>query len=180
MPRDVEFYIIDYESDQFPSKLVGKYFVKIKFYEDIEGSVSPVYDEVSVRGRSEEHVFYSHTGGDNYNFNLRLAASAEQNDGSNAEEIYRDFLFIKSFNYPDYGINNQGPLLPPRKAIITIGRWFKKVGIIKDVNETFSKTCDENGYPLIIDVRFQFRVINLRPMSMRDIRAEKTYSEQGS
>jgi hypothetical protein len=177
MPTGVEGYVIDYESDLFPSKLIGKYHVKFLYYEDVEGGVEPTYDSVMVRGRSEEHEFYSHTSAENYNFSIHLPASVEQADDSNAEKTYQDYLFIKSFAYPDYGINNQGPILPPRKAIITIGNYFKKVGLIKSPTWTFSRVCDPNGYPLFIDMRFAFRVINIRPMSLRDIRSEKTYSE---
>jgi hypothetical protein len=171
----IEGNIIDYElrsNFQSPSQ----YFVKFLYYEDIEGGVDAVYEEQSVRGRSEEHVFYSHTSGVIDNFSIRLPASVDEKDSGNAEKSYKDFLFIKSFNYPDYGINRQGPVLPPRKAIITIGKFYKEVGIIKGLSYTFSRTCDFLGYPLVIDVRFAFRVINAKPQSLQDIRGKKTYS----
>lgn len=177
MPTGVEGYIIDYESDLFPSKLVGKYHVKFLYYDDIEGGVDPAYDDVTVRGRSEEHAFYSNTSAENYSLAIHLPASVDSADDGNAEKIYQDYLFIKSFAYPDYGINNQGPILPPRKAIVVIGNYFKKVGLIKSSSWTFSRVCDPNGYPLFIDMRLTLRVINIRPLSLRDIRSEKTYSE---
>jgi len=173
MPVGVEGHIIDYDARRSPSRGTEKDSVKFLYYEDIETSVDTVYEDQSVRGRSEEHVFYSHTSGESYSFSVRLPSSVNESDGSNAKKSYQDYLFIKSFAYPDYGPSFTGPTIPPRKAIITIGRWFKEVGIIKSPSATFSKVCDEDGYPHLIDVRFQFRVINSRALSFRDVRANR-------
>lgn len=172
MPQGVEGHIIDYEVRRNPVLSTDRQSVKFLYYEDIEGGVDPVYEEQSVRGRSEEHVFYSHTSGENDSFSIKLPASVDEADTRDAFLNWQDFLFIKSFVYPDYGQGFRGPILPPRKAIITIGRWYRKVGVLKGFAYTFSKTCDERGYPLIIDIRFQFRVINARSLSFRDIRAQ--------
>lgn len=175
MPQGVEGYIIDYQLRDFSEAAVtGKNAVKFLYYEDIEGGVDPVYEDQSVRGRSEEHVFYSHTGGEVDSFSLRLPASVDQSDNGSNLETWKQFLFIKSFAYPDYGVNNQGPVLPPRKAIITIGKWYRKVGVIRGLSQTYSKVCDSEGYPHLIDVRFQFRIINHRPLSLHDVRAQRT------
>lgn len=171
MPVGVEGHIIDYDARRNPSRNIGRSSIKFLYYEDIETAVDTVYEDQSVKGRSEEHVFYSSTGGENYSFSIRLPSSVNESDDGNAKKSHQDYLFIKSFAYPDYGPSFKGPTLPPRKAIITIGRWFKEVGVIKSPSATFSKVCDQDGYPHITDVRFQFRVINSRALSFRDIRA---------
>jgi hypothetical protein len=162
MPIGVEGKLIDYED-------IANHIVFL-YYEDIDEGYDPVYEDQVVRGRSEEHSFYSHTSAESESFAIRLAASVNENDESDAKKIWNDYLFIKSFAYPDYGIGNLGPIKPPRKAIITIGRWLRKVGSIRSPSATFSKVCDEDGYPLIIDVKFQLRVINPSPRSFREVR----------
>lgn len=171
MPLGVEGHIIDYDVRRDPTRNIGRSEVKFLYYEDLETGFDPVYEDQSVRGRSEEHIFYSHTSGETYSLSIKLVSSVDEGDGKTAKDAFKDYLFIKSFAYPDYGAAFQGPTLPPRKALITIGKWFRQVGVIRSPAATFSKVCDEDGYPHTIDVRFQFRVINHRPLSMRDIRA---------
>jgi len=167
MPDSVKCYIID--SEWNPGEGISQ--VEFKYYEDIENSgYDPLYDESIVRGRSEPHLFYSHTGADKYNFTLKFAASVDEADGRNARQIWNEHLFIKSFSYPSYGIDRKGPMRPPRKVIIQIGSWFRKRGVIESPSASFSKTCDLEGYPLFIDERFTFRVINVIPLDMFDIR----------
>lgn len=174
MPVGVEGYIIDYGARVrgFNAFGSGRDFVKFLYYEDIEGGVEPTYEETAVRGRSEEHIFYSHTSAQADSFAIRLPASVDDSDDGSNLKTWQDFLFIKSFVYPDYGEDNQGPIMPPRKAILQIGNWYRHVGVIKGFSYTFSKVCDARGYPHIIDVRFQFRIVNIRPLSLKDIRAQ--------
>jgi len=170
MPTGVEGHIIDYDVRRDPSRNIGRSSIRFLYYEDLDTGFDPVYEEQSVRGRSEEHLFYSHTSGETYSFAIRLVSSVDEADGRTAKRAFQDYLFIKSFAYPDHGPAFQGPTLPPRKALITIGKWFKEVGVVKGPGATFSKTCDEDGYPHVIDVKFQFRITNTRPLSLRDIR----------
>lgn len=169
MPTGIEGYIIDYE---FRKNLGagGRSHIKFLYYDDIENSADAVYEEQVVRGRTEEHIFYSHTTRDTYRFSIQLAASVDQADDGNAKKTFNDWLFIKSLQYADYGPANRGPVKPPHRVIISIGRWFKKMGIIKTPAATFSKVCDENGYPLFITVRFEFGVINPKPLGLFDVR----------
>jgi len=157
----VEGHIIDY---------VTKDSVKFLYFEDIDNNVGAVYDEVDVRGRSEGHMFYSHTGPDTYSLSIRLAASVDQYDKGDAKQLWSDYLFIKSFQFPDYGGDSMGPVLPPRKAIIQIGKWFKKVGAIVQPRGSFLSPYDEDGYPMVIDVQFTLRVINTTPLDLYQIR----------
>jgi hypothetical protein len=163
MPEGLEGHIIDFESRGDS--------IKFLYYGDIQNAVEPVYEESAVRGRSEEHIFYSHTGAETYNFEIRLAASVDERDGGTTRKIHDDYLFIKSFAYPDYGTGLKGPVKPPRKAIITIGTWFNKPGVIKSPNGTFVRPFDANGFPYIIDVTFTFRVVSPTPRDLFDIRA---------
>lgn len=163
MPQGLEGFIIDFESRGDS--------IKFLYYGDIQTAVDAVYEEPTVRGRSEEHIFYSHTSAETYNFEIRLAASVDERDEGTTKKIHDDYLFIKSFVYPHYGFGGKGPVLPPRKAIITIGTWFNKPGIIKSPNATFIRPFDENGFPYIIDVTFTFRVVSPSPRDLFQIRS---------
>lgn len=165
MPLGIVGAIIDYETRH---RGLGRSSIQFLYFDAIDSGAEANYDEQMVRGRSEEHVFYSHTTGESDSFSIKLPASTQQGDEGDAKKTWQDFLFIKSFSYPDY---DGGLVLPPRKAIITIGQWYQKVGVIKGLAYTFSQVCDEDGYPHVIDVRFQFRVIHARALGMRDIRA---------
>jgi len=162
MPEGLIGYVIDYESKESISFL---------YFDDIDGGPEPQYDEQPVRGRSEEHIFYSHTTAEAYNFRIHLHASVDESDRGTTRQNYKNYLFVKSFAYPDYGVDTKGPLLPPRKAIITIGEFFRKTGVIKAPTASFKRPFDENGYPHIIEVGFTFRVIHSRPLDLHDIRA---------
>ena len=155
-------YIIEYPT--------GKN-ISFEYFEDIEDNVEAQYDEGVVRGRSEEHAFYSHTTANTNSFQIRLVASVDESDNRDAKKIWNEYLFVKSFQYPDYGPSRKGPIAPPKKAIITIGSWYRNTGIIKGVQGTLQKPYDEEGYPMIIDVRFTFRIVRAVPASLFDIRA---------
>ena len=163
MPSGLFGYIIDVED-------TGK-SVRFSYYENIGNSIEPVYDDVAVRGRSEEHIFYSHTSAETYSFSIRLAASVDEADGGTTKKIWEDWLFIKSFAYPDYGRAARGPTKSPRKPRITIGTWFKEEGVIRSPQATFVPPYDEQGFPHIIDVQFTFRVVSSKPRGYSDIRA---------
>jgi hypothetical protein len=172
MPTGVDCTISAYENRSkpgFSTGDLGLYAINLPYYEDIEesGGVATYEDQI-VRGRSEEHIFYSNTSADLYNFTAKLVASVDQGDGRNAKTIWKEYLFLKSFQYPDYNYG-KGPVGSPRRALITIGKWFNYMGVIKDPGATFSRICDEDGYPLVIDIRFMFRVINTTPRDYRDI-----------
>lgn len=142
-----------------------------KYYQPITDSVEAEYDEVGVRGRSEPYVFYTQTGPNTYNFDIRLAASADEADEGSTRRLWSDYLFLKSFQYPDYGPGNVGPVSPPRQVIIRLGTTFRHRGVIKSPSFTLLEPYDELGYPYLIDCQFVFRVINDRPLSFRDIRS---------
>jgi hypothetical protein len=169
MPEGLKGTILDFDHRFTPGEPSPKQ-VEFLYYREVENSVEPVYEESPVRGRSEEHLFYSHTGADQYNFTIQLVASVDQNDGGDSKKPYRDYLLIKSFAYPDYGINLRGPVRPPRRVQLTIGTWFGKIGVIKAPSGTFQKPYDSDGFPFIVEVRFTFRVVNTKPLDMFGIR----------
>lgn len=181
MPTGLKGYIIDLN---IPGTGNPVKHIEFLHYQDINTSIEPVYDEAVVRGRSEEHIFYSHTSAEQLNFQIRLAASVDEADGGNPRKIWDDWLFIKSFAYPGYGAGARGPITPPRKARIVItgcgfgnaledsgsGAWFKEDGVIKSPSATFMKPYDECGYPHVIDVSFTFRVVSKKIRGYTDIR----------
>jgi hypothetical protein len=155
-------YIID--------RLTGESITFRHFEPLTEDGPAAQYDETGVRGRSEPHVFYTQTGEDTWSWDIKLVASVEQRDGGTARQNYQNYLFLKSFQYPDYGENNSGPLKPPPQAIIVFGRFYRKKGIIKNPSFTFSRTIDEDGFPMVIECRFSHRIVNDTPLSFRDVR----------
>ena len=147
--------------------------INFLYFGNISEAVEPQYEEATVRGRSEEHIFYSHTSAATLPFAITLAASVDEHDNGNAKKTWLDYLFIKSFGYPDYGVDNKGPVRPPKKAIITIGKWLRKLGVLRSINAEFQAPYDEDGLPMIIQVTFNLRVINAAPLSLYDVRAAR-------
>lgn len=167
MPTGLKGFIIDLN---IPGTGNPTKSIEFLYWSDLSTSVEPVYDEAVVRGRSEEHSFYSHTSAENMPFQIRLVASVDGSDGGTTKEIWDDWLFIKSFGFPGYGAGARGPITPPRKARIVIGTWFKEDGLIKSPSATFLRPYDAQGYPHIIDVTFLFRIVSRKPRSYIDIR----------
>jgi len=162
----VEGHIIEYPEGYDTS---GR-SLKFLYFNEIEDLVAAQYDDAVVRGRSEPHLFFSHTSANTFAFSVQLAASVDESDNGDPKILWDDYLFFKSFQYPDYGDDDKGPIAPPKKAIITIGNWFRKVGVIRDPSGTFKPPYDSDGYPYHIDIRFTFRIINPVPLSMFDVR----------
>lgn len=145
--------------------------LKFLYFDPISEDVSADFEEVPVRGRSEPHVFYSQTGPDSYSFNIHLHASVDEYDGGTPQRIHSQYLFLKSFQFPDYGPGYLGPIKPPHQVIILIGQFFRKKGIIKQPGFTFHPPYDTNGFPYHIECRFTFREINDTPRSYDDVRS---------
>lgn len=162
MPRYVEGSIIDFED---PTKVL-----KFLYFDTITEDFGANYDPQSVRGRSEPHMFYSDSNSNTYSFTIKLVASVDEADQGTTNKLYEDYLFFKSFSYPDYGENNQGPVRPPHRVIMMIGNWFNEMGIIIQPRVTHSQVCDSKGFPLFLDVSFTFNVINKTPKSYLDVR----------
>ena len=139
------------------------------YFGPITNNVAAEYSEEPVRGRSEPHPFYSGTGEDTYSFSIKLMASVDQGDGGTPLKAWNSYLYLKSFQFPDYGENNQGPIRPPRQCIISIGKLFRKRGIIKQPSFSFNPPYDADGYPHSIDCSFTFRVFNEVARSYTDI-----------
>lgn len=161
MPQGTEGYITD---------VVDGRSIVFFYYDDVQDGAEPVYDESVVRGRSEEHLFYSHTSARKQQYNIQLAASVDQDDGGSAKHIWNDWLFILSLAYPVYGIDYKGPVVPPHKVILRIGKWIKHTGVIISPQATHSKTVDEDGFPLFINISFMFRIVNRKPLDLYRIR----------
>lgn len=145
--------------------------IEFRFFDPIENNVDAVYEAGDVRGRSEPHHFYVQTGPDTYAISLHLVASVDQNDEGTTEDLWLHSLFIKSFQYPDYGLIKKGMTLPPKHAILILGNFFEKTGIIKGYAATWNFPNDNLGYPHSINCRFTFEVVHDRPLDYKDIRA---------
>ncbi len=143
--------------------------VKFLYFQPISNDYNANYDEAGARGRSEPHPFYIDGSPDNYPFNIRFEASVDEADSGNAKNVQDAYLFVKSFQFPDYGDPPQGPLRPPRHCIITIGNWFHKRGILKNFNAQWGNTYDKEGFPHRVDIQFTLRAFNPEAQGWRDI-----------
>lgn len=161
-------YVIDYDTRDH-GKAVD--YVTFEYFQDLDNSVAATYTDQDVHGRSEPHLFYGNTGPDTYNFEIKLVASVNEADGGTTKSIYDSYLFLKSFQFPDYGEGNYGPPLPPHQVIISIGKLFRKRGVIQSPSFTLHSPYDEDGYPHSITARFTFRVVNPTPLSYRNVRS---------
>lgn len=147
--------------------------ISFDYFKPLNEDIAAEYEDASVRGRSEPHSFYAQTSADTFQFEIQLVASTNEGDSGSPKDIYDDYLFLKSFQYPDYGDNYTGPVRPPRLAKIVIGNFFRKKGQIRSPGFTFNMPLDEEGYSYVIDVRFSFRVVNDIPLDFRRVRQGK-------
>lgn len=154
-------YIID--------KVDSKY-ITFKYYQGLSNSVSAEYNDQGIFGRSEPHSVYSKTGPDTFQFNLILTTGEEEGDTGTTDELWADYLFLKSFQFPDYGNLKDGPIKPPHNVIIRIGNFFRKEGEIRSPVFDLDSPTDSRGYPYIIKATFTFRVVHKIPVDINDIR----------
>lgn len=144
--------------------------IKFLYFQEITNNVNANYEETDIRGRSESHPFYLSTSADTYNLDIKLVASVDENDAGTTKKIHNDYLFLKSFQYPDYLTGDGGVFKPPRQVIIVIGSFFRKRGIIKEPSFVFRSPYDEKGFPHAIDCAFTFRAVHYPALGLEDIR----------
>jgi len=151
----------------------------IDFYsfEPPQKSRNAVYDDVSVRGRSEPHVFYSHTEAPTYQFSIRLVASYDQRDSGTTRSVKEKEYFIESLVMPDYGplpSSRNSVVAPPHLARIRIKKLIDIAGTIRNTNYVYLPPYDEEGYPQLIEVTFSFHVQRIfgqqEPLGFAEVR----------
>lgn len=147
-------------------------YIKFYYMSGLTNTVEARYEEVSVPGRSEPHVFYTDTTLDRYDVSIQLASSVSESDIRTAKNVWYEYEFLKSFQFPDYGgYLRGGPVKPPHRVILTIGNYFSMLGIIRSpVFDWKDSTVDLDGYPHIINCSFSFFAINDTPLGMAEIR----------
>lgn len=145
-------------------------------WEPPQKSRNPVYDDVPIRGRTEPHVFYSHTEAQVWQFTIHFFASFDQNDGGIPLGVMEKMSFIESFTMADYG-NQSGQFAvvrPPHLARIRILRMIDLIGTIRSPSWTYLPPYDiQDGKPYQIDVSFQFnaqRELGKAPLGFADVR----------
>ncbi len=145
-------------------------------FEPPQRSREVFYDDVPIRGRSEPHVFYSHTGAQVWSLSITLFASVDQNDEGQAIDVVEKVNFLESLEMPDYG---QSPgefavVRSPHLARIKILKMFDVIGTIRNFNAIYEGPYDiDTGYPQRAIVSFILqtqRTINQQPLGFSDIR----------
>jgi len=160
-------YIIDQSQ-----KCIGKRSIQFKYINGITNNVEARYEDISIPGRSEPIPQYDSTGYDIYPITIQLATAEEEGFRTTAEDTWSDYLFIKSFQYPEYGPTWRIARKPPHLALLSIGNKFLQVGQIRGVNGDWSESpIDENGRPHIIKVTFNFYVLHEEPLSYEQVKA---------
>lgn len=137
---------------------VDRNFISFVYYSGLGNSVEAQYTEENVRGRSEPHDFYQFTSADVYNLSIQLVASYMEGDNRTAKDVHKDYLFLKSFQFPDYGENNIGPVKKPHEVIIKIGNYFRGEGTIRTPRFNLDSIVDEDGYPYVVGCEFTFKI----------------------
>jgi len=151
-------------------------FIRFESWAEPTKSRQVVYDDVDVRGRSEPHVFYSHTGAQVWSFKLQLVASYDQDDRGVYTTVQEQASFIESLVMPDYGQRpgDLAAIRAPHLARIRILKMVDIVGTIRDPNWTYLAPYDiRTGVPQIIECSFSFhaqREYGKAPLGFSDIR----------
>ena len=104
-----------------------------------------------------------------------MTASVDEADQGTTAKLMADYSYLKSFQFPDYGPGNLGPVRPPHQVCITVGKFFRYKGVIEAPSFTFLPPYDEQGYPNIIEAHFTFRVVNDSPLSFDQVRRGYSY-----
>lgn len=139
-------------------------------------SRSAVYDDVSVRGRSEPHPFYSHTDPQIWAFSIHLSASFNQNDFGTPAEVKIRENFIESLVMPDYGdeAGTFGVVNPPHLCRVVIGAMFDARGTLRNFSSAYRGPFENiTGLPHNIDITFDLHVQsppNVTPAGYSDVR----------
>jgi hypothetical protein len=144
--------------------------MEFRYFSGLGNTIAANYEEEDgVIGRSEPHVFYKNTSADIFNLTIQISASSEEKDTRTAKDVWDDYLYMKSFQLPDYGSNRSGPVKPPHQVILIVGNgFFRKTGIIKTPTFKMDGVADENGYPHVIEISFVFQVISQTSSSLMD------------
>ena len=145
-------------------------------FEPPQKSHTVVYDDVSIRGRSEPHVFYSHTEAQIWNFTIHFLASFDEGDNGRPANVKEKENFLESFVMPDYGdeAGDFGVVKPPHLARVRILKMFDLIGTIRDLNFQYVPPYDVvTGYPYQIDATFTLhaqRSFGKDPLGYAEIR----------
>lgn len=155
-------------------------FIQFESWDPPTKSRTVVYEDAQVRGRSEPHVFYSHTETQIWSFSMHFLASFDQGDGGSPIGVQEKASFIESLVMPDYG---QTPgqvsvIRPPHLARIRILRMIDLIGTIRSPQWVYGGSQSAvydvvTGQPYQIDVTFQFHVqreFGKTPFGFADIR----------
>jgi hypothetical protein len=151
-------------------------YINVYSWDDLTKSRRVVYDDVDVRGRSEPHVFYSHTEAPVWEFSLHFMASVSQGDHGDPLGVMEKVSFIESLIMPDYGeIPGQGSIVrPAHLARIKVKRLIDAIGTIRDPKWPFKGAYNTTtGYPQQVDCTFSFhvqRTFGKTPYGYADIR----------
>lgn len=145
---------------------------QIHFYsfDPPSNSVAVNYEHQGVRGRSSPYRFYSDSGPETWDFSIDLRGSVDAADDRTNRDVWNEHLFIKSFAFPDYGRNKQGPVRPPRLAYIEWGSSIRLVGAILSPRFSWSPPFDAAGYPHGISCSFALEVDSVNaPLSFSEV-----------
>lgn len=145
-------------------------------WEPPQKSRDVTYDDVPIRGRSEPHVFYSHTGPQVWQFSIHFLASFDQDDGGTPTIVQEKMSFVESFVMPDYGETSGqfAVVRPPHLARVRILRMIDLIGTIRNPTWVYLPPYDiTSGQPYQIDCSFTFhtqRELGKAPLGFADIR----------
>lgn len=140
--------------------VVTKQYVEFVGWEPPQASRVPVYNDESVRGRSEPYSFYSHTGPRVWPFRVHFVASLDQGDKGIYESVKEKVNFVESLVLPDYGVEpgELSIVTSPHYARIRIRRLVDAVGTIRNFSVEYPGPYDvDTGYSQTADCSFELQ-----------------------
>lgn len=156
----------------------------IQFYrfEPITKSRDVNYADVSVRGRSEPHVFYTDTTAKTIPITIHLDASMDQGDNGKYQTVRDKENFVESLVMPDYsGISgNSSFVSPPHLVRFKILRLIDVIGTLRNYSATDVPPYDIiTGYPQIVDISFTIHVQST-VNEIQDYKIVRNWQNRGS
>lgn len=126
--------------------------------------------EVPVPRRSEPHQTYVQTSAQLWTITGKIVASQTIGDGRKGADVERDVAFLRSLNYPDYGLQGVEYFRQPHRAKVLLGGVLNATGIIKGLTINYAQAFDAAKKPLVAEVSFNLIIISNDPPSFRDVR----------
>lgn len=144
--------------------------------EELAESKAANWNDTEILGRSEPIKAYSSSTARAISLTLQFAASIDAGDKGTTGSLLDKLRFVRSLVYPVY----TEITLAPSKVLLSIGQWFKIVGVVRDYTVTYQRPWTEEATePTLATVAISIEEANVNPFGRVDILSAADLSARG-